>query len=41
MAKLKLSIAGYKLYDLVAIVKTDNSTNAEVANFFNSFRLTR
>lgn len=41
LVSVKICIAGDKLYDLVAIVKKNYSTNAEVANFFNSFRLTR
>lgn len=39
LVSVKICIAGNKLYDLVAIVKKDYSTNTEVANFFNSFKL--
>jgi hypothetical protein len=39
LVSVKICIAGNRLYDLVAIVKKDYSTNNEVANFFNSFKL--
>jgi hypothetical protein len=39
MVTVKICIAGNKLYDLVVIAKKNYSTNTELANFFNSFKV--
>lgn len=41
MVTVKICIAGNKLYDLVVISKKNYSTNAEAAEFFDSFKLTK
>ena len=41
MVTVKMCIAGNKLYDLVVISKKNYSTNAEAAQFFDSFKLTK